>query len=322
MEDHVASRSDKRIDVTAEISGDVPLSIRARARYLVQGLCEVAKLIGQRCLVSAFHLDLAGEEVQSKIREGASPFRVYTCGLAQQVLPLYLREAGPICDIGCGGGDHARFFERCGARDLYVGIDVVFARNWSSQLAAGTPLRRRFVQMSAVELGFATESLAFTFSSSLFEHVPSVQHAIRDMARSMRTGAYGIHVVPSVWSLFLYMFHGYRRFSPHTLRELFRQASLEVTQIWSLGGLPSFVLHWIWITCPFLLTARFLPSAHYRIRTGLGLKVYSRLLVAALWLDRWFPFLPVGYAVLIRKPERHAARQVGMRGCTRTAERG
>lgn len=296
------------MNVTAEISGDVPLPTRARARYLVQGLCEVAQWIGRRCPVSAFHLDLVGEEAQSKIREGASPLRVYTCGLAQQVVPLYLQGAGPVCDIGCGGGGHARFFERCGASDLYVGIDIVFAHNWSSQLVAGMPLRRRFVQMSAVELGFATESLAFTFSSSLFEHVPSVQHTIREMARSMRPGAYGIHVVPGVWSLFLYMFHGYRRFSPYTLQELFRQAGLEVTQIWSLGGLPSFVLHWIWITAPFLLAARFLPSAQAWMRTGFGLKVYSRLLVVALRLDRWVPYLPIGYAVVIRKPERHAAR--------------
>lgn len=293
--------SDEGID-SPEISGDSQLFIVARIRYLVRGLREVVKSLGQRCSAPSFHLDLTGEEVQSKIREGGSPFRVYTCGLAQQLLPLYISGLGPICDLGCGSGDHARLFERSGARDLYVGIDVVFTPSWSSKQGIRRQLRQRFAQMSAVELGFATGSLGFTFSSSLLEHLPNIQHAIREIARSMRNGAYGLHVVPGVWSLFLYMFHGYRRFSPQTLRELFRQAGLEVAEVWSLGGIPSFVLHWMWITCPFLLTAKFLPSAQYRIRTGFGLKLYSRLLFFALWLDRWFPLLPVGYAAVVRKP--------------------
>lgn len=202
---------------------------------------------------------------------------------------------GPICDVGCGSGGHFRFFGNCDTRHFYLGLDISFHPSWRSQRAPGNRIPCRFTRMSAVDLGIASDRLAFVFSSSALEHILNIQQAIREMARAMRPGAYGLHIVPGVWSLFLYTFHGYRRFSPQGLADLFQQAGLNVTHIWSLGGLPSFVLHGVWIT---------LMCSVFRLdmRRRKALYFYSWLLGIVLRLDRWVPFASAGYGVLVQKP--------------------
>ncbi len=294
-----------------EINGDHPLSMADRFRYLAHGLREIAQSVGRWRPVKYLRVDVRSPETSAKVAEGASPFRVYTCAVAERVAADYVRYDGPICDLGCGAGSHARFFSRCARRNMYLGVDVAVESHWSASAAGAGGLRRRFVQMSALELGVVPESLAFTFSSSLLEHVARVEVAIREMAWAMRPGAYGLHSVPSEWSLFLYLFHGYRRFSAGSLRQLFEGSGIEVVQLWALGGLPSFLLHLVWITCP-LLVGKFVPSVPERMRAGRAVRVYSVMLGTALWLDRWFPFLPVGYAILIRRPEQSDAERPGL----------
>lgn len=232
----------------AGICSDILSSGTNRRRYLADGLRQIVHSIGRRYPVQPVRLNFDSEEVRSKIREGASPMRLYTCALAGQVAAKHVCLEGPICDIGCGSGSHFRFFENCGAGHIYLGLDVSSNPSWHSQRASGSNIPCRFAQMSAVDLGLASNSLAFMFSSNALEHVPNIQQVISEMARTMHPGAYGLHIVPGVWSLFLYMFHGYRRFSPQGLADLFLQLGLEVAQIWSLGGLPSFALHFVWVT--------------------------------------------------------------------------
>lgn len=160
---------------------------------------------------------------------------------------------------------------------------------------------RWFVQMTAEDLGFASDSLAFTFSSSALEHVPDIQRVTRELARAMRPGAYGLHIVPGVWSLILYLFHGYRRFSAGGLADLFQRAGLHVERVWSLGGIPSFLLHAFWITGVETILVHRVLHLNINLRKGRALRCYSWLLALALRLDRILPFAPIGYAVLVRK---------------------
>ena len=285
-----------------EICGDIPLSGRDRWRYLAYGLRQIAQSIGRWPPVRSMHLDIASDEVRSLIKGGESPFRVYTCALAEQVVAAHVSMAGPICDIGCASGNNFRFFKKCGVGHIYLGLDVKLSPWWRSKHIQGSDISCEFAQMSAVDLGLASNSLAFIFSSSALEHIPNVQQAVCEIARAMRPGAYGFHIVPGVWSLFLYLFHGYRRFFPQDLAKLFQEAGLKVQQIWSLGGLASFVLHGIWITS---LETRLMPKLfrqNVQMRQGKALRLYSRLLDMALRLDPVLPFAPVGYGVLVLKP--------------------
>ena len=285
-----------------EICGDIPLSGRDRWRYLAYGLRQIAQSIGRWPPVRSMHLDIASDEVRSLIKGGESPFRVYTCALAEQVVAAHVSMAGPICDVGCASGNNFRFFKKCGVGHIYLGLDVKLSPWWRSKHIQGSDISCEFAQMSAVDLGLTSNSLAFTFSSSALEHIPNIRQAIGEMARAMRPGAYGLHVVPGVWSLFLYLFHGYRRFSPQGLADLFQEAGLEVRQIWSLGGLPSFVLHAVWITMLETVLVPKLFQNGARMRQDKALRLYSLFLKVALHLDAVFPFMPAGYGVLVQKP--------------------
>jgi len=285
-----------------EICGDVALSLKDQWRYVSYGLRQIVGSIGQRCPLDVARIDFDNDDVRSKILEGASPLRVYTASLAADVLKRNLGEDGPICDIGCGAGSHSRFFETSAGHHFYIGVDVALNSGWPWQSALAHRLPCRFAQMTAGDLGIATGSLAFTFSSSSLEHVPNIQLAVAEIARVMRSGSYGLHVVPGVWSLFLYLFHGYRRFHPKSLADLFQSASLNVERIWSLGGLPSFLLHALWITGLETIVLRHALHLRLQLRTGKALSLYVLLLNLALRLDPLLPLAPAGYGVLIRKP--------------------
>lgn len=282
-----------------EICGDVPLSGVQQGRYLVHGLCEIVQSMRQRVPVDPVSLGVMSGAIQAKINEGASPLRVYTHAVATQVLADVLVVPGPVCDLGCGSGGQSRIFETAGRDFLYVGVDIARQACWASQVSSVDS--RWFVQMTAEDLGFASDSLAFTFSSSALEHVPNIQRTIGELARAMRPNAYGLHIVPGVWSLILYLFHGYRRFSAGGLVDLFQRAGLQVERVWALGGIPSFLLHALWITGVETILVQRVFHLKVQLRKGRALRFYSWLLTWALRLDPFLPFVPAGYAVLIRK---------------------
>jgi SAM-dependent methyltransferase len=237
--------------------------------------------------------------IQTKVKEGASPLRVYTHAVATQVLTENVLMQGPVCDLGCGSGGQSRLFEAAGRNSLYVGIDIARHPCWASQVSSAHS--RQFVQMTAEDLGLASDSLAFTFSSSALEHVPDIRRTIGELARAMRPNAYGLHIVPGVWSLILYLFHGYRRFSAGGLVDLFQRAGLQVERVWSLGGIPSFLLHALWITGVETILVQRVLHLKVQLRKGRVLRFYSWLLTWALRMDPFLPFAPAGYAVLVRK---------------------
>lgn len=282
-----------------EICGDVPLSLAKQGRYLAHGFCEIVQSVGQRIPVDPASLDLVREDIQAKMSEGASPLRVYTYAVATQVLADVLVVPGPVCDLGCGSGGQRRLFEIAGRDSFYVGVDISRHAAWTSQMSSAHSCQ--FVQMAAEDLGLASDSLAFTFSSSALEHVPDIHRTSRELARTMRPGAQGLHIVPGVWSLMLYLFHGYRRFSAGGLVDLFQRAGLQVEHVWSLGGIPSFLLHALWITGVETILVQRVLHLKIQLRKGRPLRFYRWLLAWALRLDPFLPFAPAGYAVLVRK---------------------
>ena len=284
-----------------EICGDVPLSWADQSRYVLYGLRQIVQSIRQRFTAVPLRMDVENADIRHKIEEGASPLRVYTLALVQKVLADLPSLDGPICDIGCGSGEQSRFFESLKGRSLYLGIDVACHASWPSLAVLDHPLPRRFARMTATELGIASGRLALTFSSSALEHVPDIRQAVAEMARTMRPGAYGLHILPGVWSLFLYLFHGYRRFSPAVVTELFQQAGLRVERIWALWGLPSFFLHGVWITWLETIILRKILNRGVQMRRGVSLRLYTGLLGLSLRLDPFFPVAPAGYGVLVRK---------------------
>ncbi len=302
----------------SEINGDAPLSTRERWKYLASGIRDILQGHGATRGASVWDVDLGNPAVRSECELGASPFRSYTTSILDALVPR-LSGTGPVCDIGCGRAGQARHVQRSGDT-WYLGVDIARQQDWSRPRSDASLGQRRFVVGSATELPLRNDSVAGTLSSSSFEHFPDASKAAHEVERVMRPGAFGLHIVPGVWSLPLYMFHGYRRYSAESLADAFRGAGLEVVDLWQLGGAWSFVLHLVWITClesgaifdwiaigrlPGLLRRVVRPIGP-RARQGRAKSAYVALLFKALEWDRQAPFVPVAYAVMVRKPDRTA----------------
>ena len=105
----------------------------------------------------------------------------------------------------------------------------------------------------------------------------------------MNSGGVQIHIVPAFWSLFLYLWHGYRQYTPVRLKRLFFEKNLSV---YRMGGLFSFFFFLVFYTVPELL----LKTKGIRKFGG-----YSAITRIANRLDVILPFLPSMYAVVVLK---------------------
>lgn len=290
--------------MTDELCGDVRLSAAERRRYLLNALRELRAAWGMGAPATSWRLRTDRADVRRKIAEGGSPWRVYSSAVLEQILPGLAPAGGLVCELGCGGGSHARFLD---PGVTYVGIDIVRSPSWSDPRLP----RRWFVQTSASLLGVGDQVADVVISLSTMEHVDDVRATARESARILREGSHALHIVPGVWSAFLYGPHGYRRFAPHDVRR-FADEGFDVVRVWSLGGLGSFALHLIWIAgietgrlldwplglCGLPLRTRGLGP---RVRRHVPLRLYRQLLRWALFLDRALPIMPAGYAFLLRR---------------------
>lgn len=303
----------------AEINGDFPLDSNQRKQYIQFGLTQIADHLSRRVFTETYCTDQIPTFLQAKLMHCISPLRLYTDCLMRDVIAAYCPSTVIVLDLGCGKGNYSTFFDRAGCRGLYLGLDAVSNSLWRSWLKQSpTALQRAFVRVEAETLPFHRPSINFAISSCALEHFSDDVMAIENLSKIMQPGTYSLHLVPSVWALFLYIYHGYRRYSPAALLEMFQNAGFEIVELWALGGIPSFLLHYVWITwfetglmweIPTLGSS---PSGLQNILSKLKIgprvrqgacfvAVYNRLLRLCLNLDQYLPFLPSGYAILVRK---------------------
>jgi hypothetical protein len=177
-----------------------------------------------------------------------------------------------------------------------------------------TGLRRHFVQMRAEDIGGLATAFSFSLTVTALEHIRNDARFAKGLFQIMLPGSYGVHIVPGPWSFFLYNYHGWRRYSGTRLVSRFEHAGFEVTELYALGGLSSFILHLIWIswleTCGVfqILSLGYLPPQVRRLgisgmRKQGCLSLYTWLLRFAVRMDRRYPKPAHGYALVTLRPE-------------------
>lgn len=127
---------------------------------------------------------------QEEFTDGADPEYV------EQILPLIgsrLIESGTVLDIGCGEGQISRLATRAGL--AVIGIDPAFAqvsealrrsrRDGGAVPAGGRDL---YAQGSALDLPVADGSIDMAIACLVFEHIPDVDGALREVARVLAPG--------------------------------------------------------------------------------------------------------------------------------------
>ena len=187
-----------------------------------------------------------------------SPSRAL-CDLFWQRLPWgdLERALGPlhVVDIGCGAGDYARRFrDWSGGRvRRYVGVDAVERSEWRAVSAAHPFAAFRRAAAERIDECLEAETNLIV-SQSAIEHVGdegACFDRIHAHAHARGRPLLQLHAVPSAACLRLYLWHGYRQYTPRTISSITaRFADCSERALVSLGGRRSNAVHWRWVTWP------------------------------------------------------------------------
>lgn len=219
-----------------------------------------------------------------------SPGREYSNKfLSENLSKLLFNKEIKMLDIGCGSGYVREILYNLGYKVFYTGVDI--RKHKDFEQFNKYALESDFIQ-SKIEDFNTSNKYDFVFSISALEHIKDDKLAVSKALQFLKPSGIQIHIVPSYWSLFLYLRHGYRRYTPSRLKKLFKNNNLEIHK---LGGFFSFILHFSFITAPEILLG---------ITKMRKLEIYSRLVNIANKLDYFFYIFPSFYVAIIKKNSR------------------
>jgi SAM-dependent methyltransferase len=259
-----------------ELNGDRPLTPRERLLYLWRN----ARRNFWASWGAKSHRFLAHNIAPENIKE-RSPSRFLTDLFIKKKLPQ-LFPPGPIdmLEIGCGSGSMMPRLFDLGYSGTYVGVDVDdrFVHEH------GTAFTARFVQSDA-HLYEPSNPVNLIFSFSALEHIDRDDVLITRLSGFVKPEGAQVHVVPAAAGLFIYLWHGYRQYTPADLEKRFGRN----IEIFRLGGVGSLLVHFIAITVPEILL-RFRPRNTFPL-------AYARLVLAGFAVDRMLPIFPSALVV-------------------------
>lgn len=270
-----------------EISGDITatyrLTLKDKFRYLlfnfIRGFLGLWVVIPRTRKTSKDHF--FGENNVTN-----TPGRVLINKFVINELPRFVQTKSiKVLDIGCGSGYMRGLLSQAGYSGKYLGIDVA---DYFSKEQTG--FDSSFIQ-TKIEDFHPREKYDLVISNTAFEHIENDALASQRSKEAVAPGGVEVHIVPSFWSLFCYLFHGYRQYSPRRLKRIF--GNRQDWRVYSLGGLASSLFHFIFIT----LGERILKGK--RPRDGAW---YQKGRLIALKLDRYLPLCPLIYVVISRDP--------------------
>jgi 2-polyprenyl-3-methyl-5-hydroxy-6-metoxy-1,4-benzoquinol methylase len=264
---------------TEEINGDVRLSLLDRLRYLVQNFRRNVSAPTAPASVKSYCCG------QVKGSDGIpSPGRFLGQIFIREELPRLLRRSDiRVLDVGCGSGRMSRLMAEAGFRGIYVGVDI--GDRFLRDAEGSDGFVRRFIQGDAHDLP-ESETYDFVFSNSALEHIPDDHRLLKKLERLVSPGGMQVHIVPSGWGLALYLWHGYRQYPLARIESLFSKDRL---QIYGLGGLACFLVHFVFISLGEILL-------RLRLRQRFP-RTYRALLNGAVVVDRVLGLCPGMYVI-------------------------
>jgi len=231
----------------AEFSGDGPMTPRQRMSWLLTNLFrnEPGTPIRTRNVSAPPRPD-----------HPYSPSRMFTDHFLRQLPP----DRCDILEIGCGSGSLCRRLAETGFTGSYTGIDI-------SDRFDRTPVpgfTKTFIQAN-IHNWTPPGKFHLILSVSALEHIPDDQTLIPRLRSWLHQGGTQVHIIPARWSLPLYLWHGYRQYSPRSIANRFPKA-----KAYRLGGITSFLTHLTAITIPEIILRTIIrKSSIYRLLLNL-----------------------------------------------------
>ncbi|OGZ18354.1 MAG: hypothetical protein A2V72_01105 [Candidatus Nealsonbacteria bacterium RBG_13_37_56] len=224
-----------------------------------------------------------------KIKEelNESPGRKYLNEFLYQNLSKFI-PLGEIkmLDIGCGSGYIREIFSDLGYKLFYTGVDVERHQEFNQYNKYSS--ESNFIE-SKIEDFNSDKKYDLIFSICALEHIKDDFLAVSKGKEFLKEQGLQIHIVPTLWSFPLYLWHGHRRYRLVRLRKMFKEKDLEIYRV---GGLFSFFLHFSFITVPIVV------FKNYKLFNS---KLYRRALRISNKLDKFVPFLSPFYIVIVKK---------------------
>jgi len=286
---------------TNRLTGERPMRSLDRLRYFATCLREnyLPRPAAPPVRRMAMRLP-AADEIPGGFNLQSSPSRVI-CETFWRTLPWdrIAETLGGVrvLEIGCGSGSRLQILDAMLAErlDRYVGIDVRAHDRWP---ALSRDPRVSFVRARAEDLD--PELLAdanLIISQSVFEHVErDLEFFQRHMGASVGHPVIQIHLLPATASLFLYLLHGYRQYSPSALGRIAAVYPRSRAAIVPIGGIRSNLLHLLGITVPAVAKTRGLRERRP--------DTYARLVRACYARERHLHSrVPTFYAFLLEPAE-------------------
>ena len=219
-----------------------------------------------------------------------SPGRSYLDAFLLHKLPEIIPEKElSVLDVGCGSGYLKHMLAGVGYGGSYTGLDV--KRRPTYQDNDVPAFSGKFAQ-SMIEDYHPEETFDLVISNTAFEHIGDDFEAARRCAELTKSGGTQIHIVPSFWSLFGYLWHGYRQYTPKRIKKVFKNQNY---QVYRLGGLASLMLHVFVIT----LVERLLGLDSKRNSSW-----YHKALYRAQKIDKFLPFCSLMYIVVVKNNQQ------------------
>jgi len=271
--------------MTDELNGDKRLTAYDRVRYLWSNFRNNIRLCPSAIKSSRYLSNRLDTTPQT-----ASPGRALTEAFLRSTLPQRLAPRSVrILDIGCGSGRMSEVLAAAGYSGSYTGIDI--EDRFVSDQGLSDRLQRHFILGDVHGLP-ETEKFDLIISSSALEHIPNDRQLFQKLARLIAQDGLQMHILPGAWGLPLYLWHGLRQY---TLCSLNTRVEAAQTHVYKMGGMASFVLHFLLITIGEMIlklpVRKVFPS------------VYGALLDGALYVDRAVPFGGPFLAVCVFNPK-------------------
>lgn len=197
-----------------------------------------------------------------------------------------------ILDVGCGSGSYAQLIESLGMDFSYLGIDIKESSAWKQS-------RFPFKVFNAEDLIHLGQKFNVIISIQSLEHIANDKKAVAGMEACLEDNGSILISVPSKYSLLLYLFHGYRRYSIKNIKSLAHENKLKLLKISAVGGLMSFTLHlFLWTIPTVILSTRIFE---FYKRHKLILRLILWLEKISISIDKVLRLLPSAYVAILSK---------------------
>ena len=227
-----------------------------------------------------------------------SPIRFCTNQAIKYLINKYCpKHNATILDVGCGRGHYYQCFSSCGIKGSYLGIDINEHESWQAKEENGMQIS--FLVHDAEKLQGLNQKFDFAIAIQSLEHIKNDTEAIKSMGMCLKDGGHIILTVPSKYSFFLYAFHGYRRYSISEIKRPASKNGLGIEEAIKIGGLTSFLLHFILWTIPAVFLK--IKIWEFYKKSKFLIDLITKLEWLSLSADKIFCLLEGGYAVVLKR---------------------